>query len=409
MKKILVPGLRAMLWLSVLNGLNGLIGLAANAAVPITAPVVEFRTSLTPLQLLLRQEAHLILEVVDEGVLQWQAPGEIIAPGFSVRKLAETQREELLEGVRYSVTRYSWAVMPLRPGSLSIAFAEMEASRFGERLRYAIVPKLVEVAPLPSYLPVQMHVGELKLSAQPLSLPTEIIVGRPVNWTLQLTGSGISREGIAKSLHKLISSGVNVDTGAGTGKAAMLDFYPASFNLKDGANNNNPLEQILEITLPIQSRRAGEYVLPELRLPYFNPATGLIEMATLPAQRILVTDPFWRQLAVGVSVLVAMLAVLLLVREGYKRWQQRKSRQQWLASLAAARDATQLRHALLASESGRTLRQWLRDREARQGKNTELSGLIQQLEQNNFGQTVQNGAFPVLQQELIALLRYAPE
>ena len=82
------------------------------------------------------------------------------------------------------------------------------------------------------------------------------------------------------------------------------------------------------------------YWLPELRLPYFNPASGLIEMATLPEQRIMVTDPFWRQLTIGGLMLAVTLAVLLLVREGYKRWQQRKSRQQWLASLAAARDAT---------------------------------------------------------------------
>lgn len=395
--KIVVPILCATLLLAVLLTSSPSVP-TANAA-PVTAPSVQFRTSLTPLQPMLRQEAYLVLEVVDEGVLQWQAPREIIAPGFSVRRLADTQREEFLEGVRYTVTRYSWAVMPLRPGSLRIAFPDMEASRFGERLRYAIVPKLVEVAPLPSYLPVQMHVGELKLSAQPLL--TEIIVGRPLNWTLQLTGSGISREGIAKSLNKLIGSSVD----ASAGKAAALDFYPAGFNLKDGVNDANPLEQILEITLPFQARQAGEYVLPELRLPYFNPATGLIEMATLPEQRILVTDPFWHKLGVGMLVLGAMLAVLLLVREGYKRWQRRELRRQWMASLAAARDATQLRHALLAYGTGQTLRQWLCGREARQGKNPELSGLIQQLEQNNFGHAVRDGEFPVLQQQLIAVLR----
>ena len=384
MKKILAEILRAILILSALNAL------AANAA----APPVEFRTSLTPLQPMLRQEAYLVLEVVDEGVLQWQAPREIIAPGFSVRRLAEIQREELLEGVRYTITRYSWAVMPLRPGNLSIVFPEMEASRFGERLRYAITPKLVEVAPLPSYLPVQMHVGEIKLSAQPL--PAEIIVGRPVNWMLQLTGSGISREGIAKSLNKIVSSG--------TGKAATLDFYPASFNLKDSLNNNNPLEQMLEITLPIQARQAGEHVLPELRLPYFNPANGLIEMATLSEQRIHVTDPFWRKLIIGGLMFAAMLAMLLLGRYGFARWQQRRLRQRWLAGLVAARDATQLRRALLALGSRQTLRQWLHDREARQGKNIELKGLIQQLEQINFGQVVQDGEFPALQQQLIAVL-----
>ena len=394
MKKIFAHILRAILLLSVLNVL------AANAAALLAAPTVQFRTSLTPLQPMLRQEAHLVLEVVDEGVLQWQAPREIAAPGFSVRRLADTQREELLGGVRYTVTRYSWAVMPLRPGNLRIAFPDMEALRFGERLRYAIVPKLVEVAPLPSYLPVQMHVGEIRLSVQPL--PTEITVGRPLNWILQLTGSGISREGIAKSLSKLIGSSVD----ASTGKAAALDFYPAGFSLKDGVNDANPLEQILEITLPFQARQAGEYVLPELRLPYFNPATGLIEMATLPEQRILVTDPFWHKLGVGVLVLGAMLAVILLMRYGFECWQQHKLRQRWISSLAAARDATQLRHALLALGSGQTLRQWLRDREVRQGKNTELSGLIQQLEQNNFGRAVQDGEFPVLRQQLIALLRH---
>ena len=127
MKKIFVQILRAILLLSTLPAL------AANAAAPVTAPSVQFRTSLTPLQPMLRQEAQLVLEVVDEGVLQWQAPREIIAPGFSVRRLAESQREELLAGVRYTITRYSWAVMPLRPGNLSIVFPEMEASRFGRK------------------------------------------------------------------------------------------------------------------------------------------------------------------------------------------------------------------------------------------------------------------------------------
>lgn len=398
MKKILAHILRATLLLTLLPN-----ELTVNAAAPVAAPSVQFRTSLTPLQPMLRQEAHLVLEVVDEGVLQWQALREITAPGFSVRRLAEAQREEFLEGVRYTVTRYSWAVMPLRPGNLRIAFAEMEASRFGERLRYTITPKLVEVSPLPSYLPVQMHVGELKLSAQPL--PTEIIVGRPLNWALQLTGSGISREGIAKSLSKLTGAGAGISAS----KSATFDFYPAGFSLKDGVNAANPLEQILDITLPFQARQAGEYVLPELRLPYFNPATGLIEMATLPAQRILVTDPFRRKLGVGVLMLVAMLAVILLGRYGFKRWQQHKLRRQWIASLAAAENASELRHALLAGGSERTLRRWLRNREIRHGENIELGNLIQQLEQNDFSRDGNNIEFPALQQRLSGCLRTRPQ
>lgn len=355
-------------------------------------PRVLFETGILPAQAMQRQEIYLYLDVYHDGSLQWRKPPQIKAAGSSVRALPDAQRLETLEGVRYVVQRFAWGVMPLRGSDLRIVFPNLEANKFGERLRYPVTPQFVPVQSLPAYLPVEMHVGKLQIDAQPL--PQKILLGRPFNWTLRVTASGISRDGIAKSLSGLAS---NKD----------LDFYPTEFNLSNSVNPSNPLQQTLEMVVPMQARKAGEYTLPAVRIPYYDPISGRIESAAFPNPIIHVVNPFWRSLKIAVLMLISALVVLWLAQHSTLRWKRQQRRRQWLASLAAAQDAAQLRSALLMSRSDRTLGLWLRNWETRQGKNGKLRNAIQQLEQAGFSRGKNDITFVDLRQELIALLRFS--
>ena len=172
-------------------------------------------------------------------------------------------------------------------------------------------------------------------------------------------------------------------------------------------NPSNPLQQTLEMVVPIQARKAGEHTLPAVRIPYYDPISGRIESAVFPNPTIHVVNSFWRSLKIAVLMLIAVLVVLWLAQHSTLRWKRQQRRRQWLASLAAARDAAQLRSALLMPQSDRTLRLWLQNWEARQGKNCKLRNAIQRLEQAGFSRGKNDVTFADLQQELIALLRFS--
>ncbi|WP_124704864.1 BatD family protein [Sulfuriferula multivorans] len=342
-------------------------------------PHVWFKLTLHPERLVTRQTARLVLDIYDDGSLQWSPLWLPPPAAVHVRELASSQHEEMLNGVPVTVHRRAWAIMPLRAGSSVVNLPMLEALKFGNRLRYALPSLQFDTRPAPAYLPVFVPIGKIEVRSRP---PTgTLVLNRPVNWILTVRGTGLSAEGLAKLLPVLTDNDA-------------LRFYPAQIEQIGDANT---LAQTWRLTLPFQPLRAGNMRLPTLVLPYFDPLGGRIESVVIQPPVITAVNPLWHKLArlaVIAGLLVAVTWLAYVCWRQYQRWQVRRAS---LRRIEAATDCSELSQALRDFDPGdgglraATLNQWLAAMALHHGENTTLRQLVQQLQACCYGVSCAGG------------------
>lgn len=287
------------------------------------------------------RESLLFVDVYHDGGPLFRTP-KAEGAGFHLRPLRDSQRQETVAGERYTVTRFAWGITPLRPGSAGVRFSSLDASKFGARLRYPVPALYVNAAPVPGYLPVHVPVGSLNVES---NAPRQAKVGRPEQWTLKISGRGLSPEGLRKQLGRFQNT-------------PQLHFYPQQMELVSNAGEI-PLGQTLVVTIPFRALEQGSLKLPEVHIPYYDPATGLVRVASTPSLTVDSVDPVmtwvWRG-AGGGLVLVLALWAGLLVRPRYHAWHDRRL---WLRQLASSKTPCELLRAWRAgkyeTEDGETI------------------------------------------------------
>ncbi|MGV8933908.1 MAG: BatD family protein, partial [Gallionellaceae bacterium] len=334
---------------------------------------VVFKTASDNAHPLVRQEVTLTLDIYDDGSLQWTAPHDIVAPGAHLRRLADSQNEEMLDGVRYTLHRYAWALMPLRDGKLNVEFPLLDAFKFGTRLRYPVAPLRIDVAAVPAYLPVNVPIGKPVVSVQ--ELPVELALHRPVNWVLKIQGNGISAEGVRKLLSSVRSN-------------AAVNFYPATVSSNDGVRAISAA-QVLMVTLPFVPEQTGLHKMPDINLPYYDPASSRVDSLLVPGAYIRVFNPVWSVVAEVLSGLVLLLGIFGMSYLLQKTLRSGRKKRLLLHRISRATSAEELQRALLqfdtAFSSNLTLQEWLSSMLKNYSVDEQLSLLVQKLEQDLYG------------------------
>ncbi len=356
-------------------------------------PRVQFKLTLDPERLLTRQTARLVLDITDDGSLQW-SPLRLQPPAaVHVRELASSQYEEMLDGVPVIVHRRAWAIMPLRAGQSKVTLPMLEALKFGNRLRYALPSLQFDTRPAPAYLPVYVPIGKIEVSSRP-PMGT-LVLNRPVNWILTVRGSGLSAEGLAKLLPALADNDA-------------LRFYPAQIEPLGDANT---LVQTWRLTLPFQPLRAGNVYLPTLTLPYYDPVSDRLESVVIQPPVMTAVNPLWHKLA-RVAVIAGLLAALAWLAYicwwQYQRWQVRRAS---LQRVGAAANFSELSQALRDFDPGdgglraATLNQWLAAMTQRHGENAALRQMVRQLQACCYGENRAGENYQGLRQSAITVLQ----
>lgn len=361
-------------------------------------PRVIFKTAMDMPHLNVRQEATLTLDIYDDGSLQWSAPREVAAKDAHLRKLAESQSEAELDGNRYTLHRYAWALMPLREGPLTVEFPMLDAMKFGSLLRYTVAPVLANAAPVPAYLPVYVPIGKLLLAVEPL--PHEIALKRPLEWIFSVQGSGLSIEGLGKLLSSIEGN-------------EFVRFYPLKISKGGGNEQPTTAMQTLQVTIPFVPLRSGALRLPELNIPYFDPATGLVQSAMIPAARVRVYNPLWHTVFMSALGLVLLVAATgsgyWLYRQSQRKLNKRKS----LRMISRATNAAELKQALLnfdADSRGvkrHTLQQWLQDFQQHYEVDEQMLEGLQSLQRALYGEAesdIPEADIPALARDAAQLL-----
>ncbi len=346
------------------------------AAAPADTPPLQFSLTTAPARPIQRQPVRLSLEIVDDGSLAWQRPLLPTHAGLHLRALGEEQSEVERDGLRLTAHRFHWALIPTAAGALELPLPMLEAGKFGQRLRFPPPPAKLEVSPAPAWLPAEAAIGRPQLRAA--ALPATWPLNRPLAWRIEVVG-GYSETALKTLLQWQLAA------------HAGLNAYPPSVETLPPEDATSPLTR-LAATLYLLPQASGEFMLPALALPYFDPASQRLEAVRLPARKLTVFNPLQRQLRDFGLGLAGLAAVLLAGWQILRRLARFRARRRGLARIAQAADLPALVAAvkaytpLPAARHAATLGIW-RARMAVKRDTPALAELVAALEAAHYGQT----------------------
>lgn len=263
-----------------------------------TVPKVRFRVEAVPNPFHVREAVRLTIEACDDGSLMWQRPQLPTQEGLLHRPLNEEQVEVERGGERCTAHRWHWALQATATGEAMLPLSMLEAGKFGARLRFPPPRVGLNVLPVPNWLPSDAAVGRAEISAAPL--PAEWPVNRPLGWRVQVRGA-YSVEALQNLLRLQLA-----------GLPQFSHYAPAIEPLADDSGVPR-----YELNVYAVFGERGKAVFPDLLLPWYDPASGRLQQASLKGASVDVVDPARQRLFVGFGVAAG---VLLAGALGYLAW-----------------------------------------------------------------------------------------
>jgi hypothetical protein len=373
---------------------TGALSLAVTTVREDRSPVA-IDLQLTPAAPWVGGPARLSLSMCDNDGLRWQRPVLPTGSGRVLRALNEDEGPAEVAGVRCTRKRFHWALVPTQSGAARVVMPMLDAGLFGQRLRYP-GPALEYVAgALPAWLPEA--IPPLAPSVQAAPLPARWPLQRPLAWQIEIEGA-YSADGLKSLLAMQLR------------ETPELGVYPPLIEPLAPADPASPQTRH-RVTLTLQPRTRGEWVLPVLNLPWYDPVRERLDRRTVPAQSITIFDPRLqtaRRAGAGL-VGLALLLVLGRVLQRALRWRLRRRR--GLQAIRQAQDTAQLmqavrRFSLLGHAPAPSLGAWL-DRLQQETGDLAAVDAVRRLEQQQFGHAPTD--LPALRQAFVdALARVRP-
>ncbi len=191
--------------------------------------------------------------------------------------------QQILNGVRYRIIERKYAVIPQASGNFLIQGPIFEAevltnsrrsfANFGRTQRITRrAPDIdIEVQPIPSnysftWLPSEF----VEVTEEWQGDEDNLVAGEPITRTITLTALGLTKEQLPNIEMPYHPS---------------FKVYPEQPKLTTVERNNDLIAQGVYNSAIIPSE-SGSFVLPELRIPWFNVKTGNTEFAYIPAKTI---------------------------------------------------------------------------------------------------------------------------
>jgi hypothetical protein len=372
------------------------------AALPLTVsdgsesvPQVTASWVLEPAAPQVNQPARLTLSICDDGSLQWQRPSLPTQAGRAVRARGEDEGEGDRAGEVCTLHRFHWALLATREGEGMLGVPMLDASRFGERLRFPGPSLSFHAAALPAWLPA--HVPPLAPRVQADPLPPRWPLERPLSWRFEVVG-GYSADGLKTLLDLQLRD------------APALGVYPPLIEAAALDDPASPLSRYV-VTLFLQPRASGQLSLPALRLPWYDVARGQMASTVVEGRTLTVFDPRWQLAKQVAGGLAGVLLLAGLIWQGRRMASWRLARRRGLRAIRQARDVAELaqavrRFSLTSQPAAPSLGEW--QHRVRQETNAcDVADAVLQLEQQQFGQV--SFALAALQQAFLqALARVRP-
>jgi len=185
-------------------------------------------------------------------------------------KMPQESRKVQHQEIEYDVERMTWSVFPNQAGPFTVQLPDIWiTTKSGNKLRLPHQRLSLDVKALPADLPADIIIGKPELTAEPL--PNDFKQFELSQWTITLKAPvGVT------TLPRLLP-GIELPEG--------LKLYPdpARYHTQQSSNG---IMDAADYSLSIMPLHDGEFELPAIRVPYFNPDTGTAALVELPGQTI---------------------------------------------------------------------------------------------------------------------------
>lgn len=241
-------------------------------------------TSLNKNQVYLQQQLLYTIKIYLSQDIQ---RGNLSLPtleGALIEQIGEDKDyQEITDGVRYRIIERNYAIIPQSSGEFTIEGPIFEAqvltssrqsfANFGRTRTIARRGANVSlsVLPMPENYPYSWLPSELvEVHEEWQGDETALSVGEPITRTITLTAMGLTKEQLP-----------SIDTPY----HPSFKTYPEQAELSSVEHSQSIVSQGVYNTAIIPSQ-AGDFVLPEIKVPWFNVNTGKTEFALLPAKTV---------------------------------------------------------------------------------------------------------------------------
>ncbi len=336
-------------------------------------PRVRFLAETDPPQYHVRQVMRLTIEACDDGSLMWQRPQLATQEGLFVRPLDEEQLDVEREGERCTAHRWHWSVQPTAAGETVLPLPMLEANKFGQRLRFPPPQVKLHALPVPSWLPAEAAIGQPQIAAAPP--PAQWPLERPLSWRIEVSG-GYSAEALQNLLRLQLAN-----------LPQFADYTPGVEALAGSGGVPR-----YAVSLYAVFRERGEMRLPDLVLPWYDPAGGRLQQARLKGAGVKIVDPARQRLLAWLLALAGLTAAAALAYLLWRPLAWRLRRRRALAELERVGDLAGLVRQLCAFSLRRkalpaaTLGEW-RQRMQQEAQMQGLAQMLAAVEAAHYGET----------------------
>jgi len=212
--------------------------------------------------------------------------------GATIEKIGQDkQSDAIINGKRYRVIEQTYAITPEQSGEFTLKAPLFSGEILQASKRRSSFLSFSQTKPV-SIVGDELNVSVLPIPANYPSnaqwLPTDILtlhqewqagndeftVGEPITRTITLTASGLSKAQLP-TLEMKSSHGLKI--------------YPDQAELHSNLSNDRLVSQKIQ-NFAIVPSAAGNFLLPEMNITWFNTITNKIEQATLPSKTISVKE-----------------------------------------------------------------------------------------------------------------------
>jgi hypothetical protein len=263
-------------------------------------------------------------------------------------------QQHVVHDRREPQTRYQlgWVLIPAQAGKLHVQLPPIQYVRDGVVAYQFYVPPLdLQVQALPTWLPGTIPVG--KVSVTDYRLPHALLSTSVLSHvSLHLQLEGITQDSIPAYAQQLRSD-------------RRLQYYAAQQQLQTRIDGNG-IQQQLRYDIPVVARHLGIYQLPELRLQYFDPASGTLKTAHVHGASVLILNPWVKGMVLLLMLVFAIGLLRYVLRWLARQWRRYQTYQQALQQLPQSDSLPAIRQVMqtMAQAEGwptnLTYRQWQR-------------------------------------------------
>ncbi|GLR72024.1 BatD family protein [Agaribacter marinus] len=241
-------------------------------------------TAVSNSKLYLQQQITYTVKLYLAGDIQSGSLGEPQLAGAIIEKVGDDKEyQELINGINYRIVERSFAIIPQSSGTFEIESPLFEARVLsGSRQSFAYFnrtktinrvgpPQTINVQPIPANYPYPWLPSEMvQIQDEWQGGEDALVAGEPITHTVTLTALGLIEE-------QLPNIDINYHPSFKT--------YPELAQKATVQRDNKLIAQTVQ-NVAIIPESAGDFILPEIRVPWFNVKTGETEFAVLPAKKV---------------------------------------------------------------------------------------------------------------------------